>query len=102
MLETLRCDGATSGVRLAGERETNMLHEERLVCGVGAIDDHKGHHVFAIFVACATFIVVILFTSGAFGHQLGEYLLSASVRVFFHDCVHDIKIGPLNIFKRIG
>jgi hypothetical protein len=37
--------------------------------------DNKYHHILAIMVACSTFIITILFTSGAFGHQLGRYLM---------------------------
>ena len=35
--------------------------------------DERFPHLFAILVACSTFIVTLLFTSGAFGHQLGKY-----------------------------
>lgn len=34
---------------------------------------HRAQHLMAVFVACATFFVVILFTTGAFGHKIGEY-----------------------------
>jgi len=36
--------------------------------------EHKSHHVFAIFVACCTFFIVLLFTTGAFGHKLGLFV----------------------------
>ena len=38
------------------------------------VGEHRFHHIFAIFVACATFLTVLLFTSGAFGHELGMFI----------------------------
>lgn len=36
------------------------------------LSDHNLIHLVAIFLACMTFNVTILFTSGALGHRLGE------------------------------
>ncbi len=37
------------------------------------------HHALCILIAIGTYVIIILFTSGAFGHKLGESVRSASV-----------------------
>ena len=38
----------------------------------GEMSGHNYLHLLALFVACCTFTVTILFTSGALGHRLGK------------------------------
>ncbi|KAK2159868.1 hypothetical protein LSH36_144g02056 [Paralvinella palmiformis] len=43
------------------------------------LSDHNLVHLVAIFVACMTFNVTILFTSGALGHRLAGPLMTSDM-----------------------
>ena len=61
-----------------------QLEQEDNLPPIAQMGEKTWHHALCILVAIGTYVVIILFTSGAFGHKLGKY----SIKPYVSCCLH--------------